>query len=118
MGACAILPRIIGHGRATELLYTGRIMTAEEGGNWGFFNKVVTPEELEKSSFQLAKKITEGPAFGNMMTKTMLSQEWSMTIDQAIESEAQAQAICMQTNDFKRAYEAFISKEKPNFEGD
>ena len=118
MGACAILPRIIGQGRATELLYTGRIMTAEEGNNWGFFNKVVAPKELEKYSFELAKKITDGPTFGNMMTKTMLSQEWSMTIDQAIESEAQAQAICMQTNDFKRAYEAFMSKEKPNFEGD
>jgi len=118
MGACAILPRIIGQGRATELLYTGRTMTAEEGNNWGFFNKVVAPKELEKYSFELAKKITDGPNFGNMMTKTMLSQEWSMTIDQAIESEAQAQAICMQTNDFKRAYEAFMSKEKPNFEGD
>jgi len=118
MGACAILPRIIGQGRANELLYTGRVMTAEEGSNWGFFNKIVPAEELEECSLIMAKEITSGPAFGNMMTKNMLHQEWSMSIDQAIEAEAQAQAICMQTNDFKRAYEAFIIKEKPIFKGD
>ena len=117
MGACAILPRLIGQGRAAELLYTGRIMTAKEGEKWGFFNKVVSPEDLQNSSFHLAKQIADGPTFGNMITKTMLAQEWSMSIEQAIESEAQAQAICMQTGDFKRAYEAFIAKEKPKFEG-
>jgi len=117
MGACAILPRLIGQGRAAELLYTGRVMTSDEGDKWGFYNKVVTPEELSSTSFELAKNIVNGPTFGNMMTKTMLAQEWSMSIEQIIESEAQAQAICMQTGDFKRAYEAFIAKEKPKFKG-
>jgi len=117
MGACAILPRLIGQGRAAELLYTGRVMTADEGDKWGFFNKVVPVKELEEVSMNLAKKIVDGPTFGNMMTKTMLAQEWSMSIEQVIEAEAQAQAICMQTGDFKRAYEAFINKEKPKFEG-
>lgn len=117
MGACAILPRIIGQGRASELLYTGRTMTTNEGLSWGFYNQVVTPSELYEASISIAKKISTGPNFGNMMTKIMLQQEWSMSIEQAIESEAQAQAICMQTNDFKRAYEAFITKEKPKFKG-
>ena len=117
MGACAILPRLIGQGRAAELLYTGRVMNSEEGDKWGFYNKVVSPEELKSTRFELAKNIVNGPTFGNMMTKTMLAQEWSMSIEQIIESEAQAQAICMQTGDFKRAYEAFIVKEKPKFQG-
>jgi enoyl-CoA hydratase/carnithine racemase len=92
-------------------------MTAEEGDKWGFFNKVVPVKDLENTSRELAKQIVNGPTFGNMMTKTMLAQEWSMSIEQVIESEAQAQAICMQTGDFKRAYEAFIAKDKPIFEG-
>ena len=117
MGACSILPRLIGQGRAAELLYTGRPMTPEEGDKWGFYNKIVSSEELLNFSMELAEKIVDGPTFGNMMTKTMLAQEWSMSIEQVIEAEAQAQAICMQTGDFKRAYEAFILKEKPKFEG-
>jgi len=118
MGACAILPRIIGQGRAAELLYTGRSMSAEEGERWGFFNKVVTAEALEEEALALAGRLAAGPGFGHMMTKTMLAQEWSMSIEQAIEAEAQAQAICMQTGDFRRAYEAFVAREKPVFEGD
>ena len=117
MGACSILPRLIGQGRAAELLYTGRVMTPEEGDKWGFYNKIVSSEDLLNSSMELAEKIVDGPTFGNMMTKTMLAQEWSMSIEQVIEAEAQAQAICMQTGDFKRAYEAFIVKEKPKFKG-
>ena len=117
MGACSILPRLIGQGRAAELLYTGRVMTPEEGDKWGFYNKIVSSEDLLNSTMELADKIVDGPTFGNMMTKTMLAQEWSMSIEQVIEAEAQAQAICMQTGDFKRAYEAFIVKEKPKFEG-
>ncbi|MBH88595.1 MAG: enoyl-CoA hydratase [Pelagibacterales bacterium] len=117
MGACSILPRLIGQGRAAELLYTGRVMSPEEGDKWGFYNKIVSPSELLSSSMELASNIVNGPTFGNMMTKTMLAQEWSMSIEQIIEAEAQAQAICMQTGDFKRAYEAFIVKEKPKFEG-
>ena len=117
MGACSILPRLIGQGRAAELLYTGRVMTPEEGDKWGFYNKIVSSEDLLNSSMELAEKIVDGPTFGNMMTKTMLAQEWSMSIEQVIEAEAQAQAICMQTGDFKRAYEAFIAKEKPKFKG-
>ncbi|MFG5381444.1 enoyl-CoA hydratase family protein [Yoonia sp. R2-816] len=118
MGACAILPRIIGQGRAAELLYTGRSMTAEEGRAWGFYNKVVAADTLDQEAAALAARLTAGPNFGHMMTKTMLAQEWSMSIEQAIEAEAQAQAICMQTADFKRAYDAFVAKEKPIFEGD
>ncbi len=118
MGACAILPRIIGQGRAAELLYTGRVMSAEEGERWGFFNRLVDGESLEAEAQDLAAKIAAGPTFGHMMTKTMLAQEWSMSIEQAIEAEAQAQAICMQTADFERAYHAFVNKEKPVFEGD
>lgn len=118
MGACAILPRLIGQGRAAELLYLGRAMTAEEGLNWGFFNRVVEADQLMATAQDLAARITAGPAFANMMTKTMLAQEWSMSLDQAIEAEAQAQAICMQGQDFHRAYHAFVAKEKPVFEGD
>ncbi len=118
MGACAILPRIIGQGRAAELLYTGRSMSAEEGERWGFFNKLVAGDALEAEARSLAEKIVAGPNFAHMMTKTMLVQEWSMSIEQAIEAEAQAQAICMQTEDFVRAYKAFVAKEKPVFEGD
>lgn len=118
MGACAILPRIIGQGRAAELLYLGRSMKAEEGHAWGFFNAVVPAGELDQTAMDMAGRIVAGPTFSNSMTKTMLAQEWSMGLDQAIEAEAQAQAICMQGNDFRRAYEAFVKKEKPVFEGD
>ncbi len=118
MGACAILPRIIGQSRAAELLYTGRAMSAEEGQRWGFYSQMVEAEALEAEAGALAGRIAEGPAFANMMTKTMLVQEWSMSLDQAIEAEAQAQAICMQTADFRRAFEAFAAKRKPAFGGD
>ncbi len=118
MGACAILPRIIGQGRAAELLYLGRSMKAEEGHAWGFFNAVVEADQLDDTAMQFAGRIAGGPTFANSMTKTMLAQEWSMSLEQAIEAEAQAQAICMQGNDFKRAYDAFVAKEKPVFGGD
>ena len=117
MGACAMLPRVVGHGRASELLFTGRTMSAEEGERWGFFNRLVGADKLEAESLTFAQKLTQGPGFAHMMTKTMLGQEWSMSIDQAIEAEAQAQAICMQTADFTRAYEAFIAKGTPRFAG-
>ena len=117
MGACAILPRIIGQGRTAELLYTGRSMSAEEGERWGFYNRLVEADVLEAEAITLATRISQGPNFGHMMTKTMLAQEWNMSIEQAIEAEAQAQAICMQTEDFNRAYKAFVAKEKPVFEG-
>jgi enoyl-CoA hydratase/carnithine racemase len=118
MGACAILPRIIGQGRAAELLYTGRSMSAEEGERWGFYNRLVSAEALEAEALALAARIAEGPTFAHGITKTQLNQEWSMSLDQAIEAEAQAQAICMQTRDFERAYHAFLAKQKPVFEGD
>jgi enoyl-CoA hydratase/carnithine racemase len=118
MGACAMLPRIIGQGRAAELLYTGRTMTAEEGLAWGFFNRLVPAEALEPEAAALARRIAEGPTFAHMITKTQLNQEWNMGLDQAIEAEAQAQAICMQTADFRRAYEAFVAKRQPSFQGD
>ena len=117
MGACAMLPRIIGQGRASELLYTGRSMTGEEGERWGFFNRLSAPEDVLGEAQKLAAQLCEGPTFANGITKTMLHQEWAMTIEQAIESEAQAQAICMMTQDFTRAYEAFAAKGKPKFEG-
>ena len=117
MGACAILPRLIGQGRAAELLYTGRAMTAEEGERWGFFNRLVAADALEQEALALARAIAAGPTFANGITKTMLHQEWAMTIEQAIEAEAQAQALCMLTQDFTRAYEAFAAKQKPRFEG-
>ncbi|MCB2134801.1 MAG: enoyl-CoA hydratase family protein [Rhodobacteraceae bacterium] len=117
MGACAILPRIIGQGRAAELLYTGRTMNAEEGAAWGFYNRLVPAETLANEAQALAESVAAGPGFAHMMTKTMLMQEWSMSIEQAIESEAQAQAICMQTEDFRRAYRAFVGRSTPVFEG-
>ena len=118
MGACAILPRIIGQGRAAELLYLGRSMSAEEGLAWGYFNRVVPADQLLATAQDMAGRIAAGPNFANMMTKTMLAQEWSMSLEQAIEAEAQAQAICMQGQDFHRAYNAFVAKEKPVFQGD
>ena len=118
MGACALLPRVIGQGRASELLYTGRAMTAQEGLDWGFFNALHDSETLLPKAQALAADIAAGPTFAHAMTKTMLQQEWAMTIEQAVEAEAQAQAICMQTKDFKRAYEAFAAKQKPVFGGD
>ena len=118
MGACAILPRVIGQTRAAELLYTGRSMSAEEGERWGFFNRLVAGADLDQAAQDLAQQIQAGPNFAHMMTKTMLAQEWSMSIEQAIEAEAQAQAICMQTGDFERAYSAFVAKQRPVFEGD
>ncbi len=118
MGACAILPRIIGQGRAAELLYFGRSMNAEEGLAWGYFNRLVEADDLEATAREMAARIVSGPTFANSMTKTMLAQEWSMSLEQAIEAEAQAQAICMQGQDFHRAYHAFVAKEKPVFEGD
>ena len=118
MGACALLPRVIGQGRASELLFTGRAMTAHEGFAWGFFNAIHESDDLLPKAQLLASELAAGPTFAHGMTKTMLQQEWSMTIDQAIEAEAQAQAICMQTHDFRRAYEAFAAKQKPAFGGD
>lgn len=118
MGACNILPRIIGTGRASELLYTGRVMTAEEGDRWGFYNRLVESESLEAAARQLAQELADGPTFAHGMTKKCLQQEWNMGIAEAIEAEAQAQAICMQTKDYGRAYRAFVSKTKPVFEGD
>jgi enoyl-CoA hydratase/carnithine racemase len=117
MGACAILPRIIGQGRASELLYSGRSLGGEEGERWGFFNRLVAPENLLAEAEKLARDFVAGPTFANGITKTMLRQEWSMTIEQSIEAEAQAQALCMLTQDFKRAYEAFVDRRKPAFEG-
>jgi enoyl-CoA hydratase/carnithine racemase len=117
MGACAMLPRLIGQGRAADLLYTGRTMTAQEGERWGFFNRLVAAEALEDEAMGLARELATGPTFAHGITKTQLNQEWSMSLEQAIESEAQAQAICMQTKDFERAYRAFIAKERPAFEG-
>jgi enoyl-CoA hydratase/carnithine racemase len=117
MGACAILPRIVGQGRASELLYTGRSLGGEEGERWGFFNRLCEPEALVGEAQKMAADLAAGPTFANGITKTMLHQEWAMTIEQAIEAEAQAQAICMLTEDFTRAYEAFVAKEKPVFQG-
>jgi enoyl-CoA hydratase/carnithine racemase len=118
MGACALLPRLIGQGRAAELLLTGRAMSAQEGMAWGFFNALHDTAELLPKAQAMAQDLADGPSFAHSMTKTMLHQEWAMTIEQAIEAEAQAQAICMQTQDFKRAYEAFSAKQKPVFKGD
>jgi enoyl-CoA hydratase/carnithine racemase len=117
MGACAILPRLIGQGRAAELLYLGRSMGGEEAMQWGFFNRLVAPEQLAESAMQLAQELAAGPTFAHGITKTMLNQEWSMSLEQALEAEAQAQALCMQTEDFRRAYRAFVAKQKPVFEG-
>lgn len=118
MGACAMLPRIIGQGRAAELLYTGRAMGAEEGHAWGFWNALHEGDALEGAAMEMARRIAAGPTFAHMMTKTQLNLEWNMGLEQAIEAEAQAQAICMQTEDFRRAFRAFAAKEKPVFAGD
>jgi enoyl-CoA hydratase/carnithine racemase len=117
MGACAILPRIIGHGRAAELLLTGRSMSAEEGERCGFYSRLVPAGELLAEAQSVASKLAHGPTFAHAMTKTMLQQEWAMGVGEAIEAEAQAQAICMQTKDYGRAYEAFVARQKPVFEG-
>ena len=117
MGACAILPRLIGQGRAAELLYTGRTMSADEGERWGFWNALHNADDLEPQARALAERLAQGPTFAHSITKTQLNHEWNMTLDQAIEAEAQAQAICMQTQDFERAYRAFVAKERPIFEG-
>ncbi len=118
MGACAMLPRIVGQGRASELLYTGRSLGGEEGERWGFFNRLCAPEAVLADAQALAAELVAGPTFANGITKTMLQQEWAMTIEQAIEAEAQAQALCMLTQDFHRAYHAFVAKQKPVFQGD
>jgi enoyl-CoA hydratase/carnithine racemase len=117
MGACAILPRIIGQGRASELLFLGRSMSAAEGERWGYFNRIVAREELLAEAGKIAAQIASGPTFANAMTKNQLHVEWDMGVDAAIEAEAQAQAICMQTKDFERAYNAFVDKRRPVFEG-
>jgi enoyl-CoA hydratase/carnithine racemase len=116
MGACAILPRIIGQGRASELLFTGRSMSAEEGAAWGFFNRLTETPLAEAQA--MAHDLAHGPSFAHSMTKNQLNMEWNMSIEQALEAEAQAQAICMRTKDFERAYVAFAAKQKPTFEGD
>ena len=118
MGACAILPRIIGQGRASELLYTGRSMSAEEGKSWGFYNDVLAADKVLARAQEVAKSLAEGPSFAHAMTKKCLHQEWNQSVDEAIETEAEAQAICMQTKDFERAYKAFVAKQKPQFQGD
>ena len=118
MGACAILPRIVGQGRATELLLTGRSIDGAEAERWGFFNRLCAPESLLEEAHALAAEMARGPTFANGITKRMLHQEWSMSVDDAIDAEAQAQAMCMQTQDFSRAYEAFVAKERPVFQGD
>jgi enoyl-CoA hydratase/carnithine racemase len=117
MGACALLPRIVGQGRAAELLLTGRSMSAEEGRQWGFFSRLCAQARLLDEALELAAVLAAGPTFAHMMTKTMLNQEWDMGIEAALEAEAQAQAICMQTEDFRRAYRAFVEKRPPEFEG-
>jgi enoyl-CoA hydratase/carnithine racemase len=117
MGACAILPRIIGQGRASELLYTGRAMSGEEAERWGFFNRLATPESMLAEATKLAQDLADGPTFANAMTKRMLEMEWAMSVEQAIEAEAVAQALCMETEDFARAFHAFAAKQKPVFEG-
>jgi enoyl-CoA hydratase/carnithine racemase len=118
MGACALLPRVIGHGRAAELLYTGRNLGGEEAERWGFLNRICAPEALLSDARMLAAELAAGPTFAHAMTKKMLHQEWNMGVDEAIDAEAEAQAICMTTNDFHRAYDAFVAKQKPAFKGD
>jgi len=117
MGACALLPRIVGQGRASEWLYTGRALAGDEAERWGFYNRLAAPEALEAEAMAWAHELASGPTFANGITKTMLHQEWNMGVDQAIEAEAQAQALCMLTEDFGRAYRAFVAKAKPVFEG-
>ncbi|MDB6045163.1 MAG: enoyl-CoA hydratase [Gammaproteobacteria bacterium] len=118
MGACAILPRIIGQGRASELLFTGRSLSADEGLAWGFFNRLVAPETVFAEALALATEIAAGPTFAHAMTKKMLHAEWNLSVDAALDAEAEAQAVCMETQDFHRAYHAFVAKQKPKFEGD
>jgi enoyl-CoA hydratase/carnithine racemase len=118
MGACNMLPRIIGAGRAADLLYTGRSMDGSEAERWGFYNKLCAPEALLADAQGIARLLADGPTFAHAMTKRCIHHEWSMGIDDAIEAEAQAQAICMQTKDYGRAYRAFVAKKKPVFEGD
>ncbi len=117
MGACAMLPRIIGQGRASELLYTGRAMSGDEAAQWGFYNRLCAPESVFDEAFGVARDLANGPTFAHAVTKKMLHQEWNMGVDEAIEAEAQAQAICMATQDFHRAYHAFVAKQKPKFQG-
>jgi enoyl-CoA hydratase/carnithine racemase len=117
MGACAILPRIIGQGRAAELLYTGRVLDGEEAERWGFFNRLASPDTVLAQAQQLAAELATGPTFANGMTKRMLEMEWAMSVESAIEAEAVAQALCMETEDFARAFRAFAAKQKPVFEG-
>ena len=117
MGACSILPRIIGQGRASDLLYTGRAMSAEEAYAWGFYNRLCAPEVLRGEAMTLATELANGPSFAHGVTKRMLHQEWAMGVDESIDAEAQAQAVCMMTQDFRRAYHAFVAKQKPRFEG-
>jgi enoyl-CoA hydratase/carnithine racemase len=117
MGACAILPRIVGFGRAAELLFTGRFMNGEEAERWGFYNKLVAPDALLSDASEMARSLAAGPTLAHAMTKLALNQEWSMGIDEAIDAEAQTQALCMQTEDFARAYRAFVAKQTPKFEG-
>jgi len=117
MGACAILPRLIGYGRASELLFSGRFMSADEGDRWGFHNRIVEPEDLMQTAVEMAQSLARGPTWAHGITKTQLNTEWAVSLDVAIEMEAQAQAICMQTQDFRRAYEAFAAKSQPVFEG-
>jgi enoyl-CoA hydratase/carnithine racemase len=117
MGACAMLPRIVGVGRAADLLFTGRMMEGSEAAEIGFYNEVCAPEALLPRAAEYAGALAAGPTFAHAMTKRMLHQEWAMGLDEAIEAEAQAQAVCMQTEDFRRAYEAFVAKAVPEFEG-
>ena len=118
MGACNMLPRIVGSGRAAELLYTGRAIGGDEAERWGFYNKLCEPEQVLAEAQALAKSLADGPTFAHAMTKRCIHQEWSMGVDESIEAEAQAQAICMQTRDYDRAYRAFVAKQKPEFKGD
>ncbi len=118
MGACTLLPRVIGQGRAAELLYTGRTMTADEGLRWGFFNALYSSQDVLSQTQAMASQLADGPTFAHAMTKKLLHQEWAMGLDEAIEAEAEAQAICMQTKDFHRAYDAFVAKQRPVFQGD
>jgi enoyl-CoA hydratase/carnithine racemase len=117
MGACAILPRIVGQGRASELLFTGRLMSGEEAERWGFFNRLAAPETVLAEAAKLARELASGPTFANAMTKRMLDMEWAMSIEAAVEAEAVAQALCMKTEDFTRAFRAFAAKQRPVFEG-
>jgi enoyl-CoA hydratase/carnithine racemase len=118
MGACNMLPRIIGAGRAAELLYSGRSMDGSEAERWGFYNRLCEPAAVLADARVMARALADGPTFAHAMTKRCIHQEWAMGIDEAIEAEAQAQAICMQTQDYERAYEAFVAKRKPAFAGD